>query len=77
MLLAVALIDSNTVLLESHLFVELGIFPELLNPDELSVQYVMIQSVRVFPMVALAVGVDLQEPHKEQYKEDTDHSLNE
>lgn len=37
MLLAVALIDSNAVLLESHLFVELGIFPELLNPDELSV----------------------------------------
>ena len=37
----------------------------------------MIQSVRVFPMVALAVGVDLQESHKEQHKEDTDHSLNE
>jgi hypothetical protein len=37
MLLAVALIDPNAVLLESHLFVELGIFPELLKSHELSV----------------------------------------
>lgn len=76
MLLAVALVNSNAVLLEGHLFVELGIFHELLNPNELSVKHVVIQRVWIFPMVALAVRVDLQEPKKQQNKEDTDHNLN-